>query len=193
MRRSILRRVTPKRRGSCGGTRSPASPIAGRMSGRSWTRGSRCLWKGQSRCWVARRGFADLHHPLFLDRRARWRGYCAIPRLASCSMNTSPRTALSSSHTPAGLALRASCRRRSRARINPVRAASGSRCAIPPASLCSGRGARFGTDELEPARARSTPPSQQADGVGNHPCRPSAKLAASRRTGGRKSAGPREQ
>jgi hypothetical protein len=35
------------------------------------------------------------------------------------------------------------------ARIDSARAASGSRSAIPPASLCSERGARFGTDEPE--------------------------------------------
>jgi hypothetical protein len=40
----------------------------------------------------------------------------------------------SSSPTLAGLAPRASCRRRSMARINPARAASGSRSAILPAS-----------------------------------------------------------
>jgi hypothetical protein len=37
------------------------------------------------------------------------------------------------------------------AHINPARAASGSRYAIPPASPCSGRGARFGTDGPEAA------------------------------------------
>jgi hypothetical protein len=42
----------------------------------------------------------------------------------------------------------------STAPIDPVRAASGSRSAIPPASPCSGRGARFGIDEPEAARAR---------------------------------------
>jgi hypothetical protein len=83
----------------------------------------------------------------------RWHGYCAIPRLASCSMNTSPRTALSSLHTPAGWAQRASCRRRSMAPIYPARAASGSRYAIPPASRCSGSGARCGIKEPQVVEA----------------------------------------
>jgi hypothetical protein len=64
----------------------------------------------------------------------------AIRRLASYSTNTSSRTALSSSRTPAaGFAPRASCRRRSMAGIDPARAASGSRPAILPASPCGGR------------------------------------------------------
>jgi hypothetical protein len=70
------------------------------------------------------------------------------PRRASCSTNTLPRTALSSSRTPAGLAPRASCRKRSTAPIALVRAASGSRSAIPLAS-CSGSGARRGIGDQE--------------------------------------------
>jgi hypothetical protein len=46
------------------------------------------------------------------------------------------------------------CRRRSIAPIDPARAVSGSRSAIPPASPCSERGAKFGTDEPQAARAR---------------------------------------
>jgi hypothetical protein len=53
----------------------------------------------------------DMRNLPFLDR-PRWRGYCATPRQASCSMNTLPGTALWCSRTPAGLAPRASCRRR---------------------------------------------------------------------------------
>jgi hypothetical protein len=49
-----------------------------------------------------------------------------------------------SSPMRAGLAPRASCRRRSMAPISPARVASGSRSAILPASPCSGSGARFG-------------------------------------------------
>jgi hypothetical protein len=54
---------------------------------------------------------------------------------------------LSSSPMRAGLRPRASCRRRSMAPINPARAGSGSRPAIPPASPCSGSAARIGTDD----------------------------------------------
>jgi hypothetical protein len=62
-----------------------------------------------------------------------------------------------SSHMPAGLALRTSCRRRSTAPTGPARAASGSRRAIPPASPCSGRGARFGIEEPRAARGDDPP------------------------------------
>jgi bifunctional non-homologous end joining protein LigD len=40
----------------------------------------------------------DMRNRPFLDRQAAWLDYCAILRLASYSMNTLPRTALSSSH-----------------------------------------------------------------------------------------------
>jgi hypothetical protein len=86
----------------------------------------------------------DMRNRPFLDARPRWRGCCTIPTLASYSLNTSPSTALSSARTLAGLAPRASCRRRSTARIDPARAASGSRSAIPPALRCNGRGVSFG-------------------------------------------------
>jgi hypothetical protein len=46
--------------------------------------------------------------------RMPWHGYCARSRPAFDSMNTSPRTALSYSRTLAGLAQKASCRRRRR-------------------------------------------------------------------------------
>jgi hypothetical protein len=48
----------------------------------------------------------------------------------------------------AGLVQKASSPSESTAPINPARAASGSRYAIQPASLSSGRGARFGIDEI---------------------------------------------
>jgi hypothetical protein len=48
-------------------------------------------------------------------------------------------------------------RRRSMERIDPVRAASGSRSAIPPASPCSGSGARIGIDEPQAAPAPDSP------------------------------------
>jgi hypothetical protein len=63
------------------------------------------------------------------------------------------------------LAPRASYRRRSMARVDPARAVSGSRSAMPPASPCSASEARRGTDEPQAARARRELPSQQADGV----------------------------
>jgi ATP dependent DNA ligase domain len=66
----------------------------------------------------------DMRNLPFLDR-PRWRGYCATPRQASCSMNTLPGTALWCSRTPAGLAPRASCRR-NMGPIDPAPAASGS-------------------------------------------------------------------
>jgi hypothetical protein len=86
--------------------------------------------------------------------RPRWRGCCAIPRLASYSTNTSPRTALSYSRTLASLAQRASFPSESTVPIDPVLVRSGSRSAIPPASPCSGRGVSFGTDET-PGQARN--------------------------------------
>jgi hypothetical protein len=85
----------------------------------------------------------------FLDRRAA---------LARLSRNTEAGILFNepiaddgptSSRTPAGLALTASCRRRSMAAIDPTRAASGSRSAIPPASPCSGSGVSFGIDNPE--------------------------------------------
>jgi ATP-dependent DNA ligase len=96
----------------------------------------------------------DMRNLPFLDRKA------ALARLLR---NTEggilfnehiARMALWFSRTPAGLAQRASCRRRSMAPIDPVRAAFGLRSAIPPASPCSGSGARYGTDEPQAARNR---------------------------------------
>jgi hypothetical protein len=60
-----------------------------------------------------------------------------------------------------GLGAEASYRRRSMAPIDPARAASGPRSAIPPASPCSGSGARFGIDEPQAARADGDPPQEQ--------------------------------
>jgi hypothetical protein len=96
----------------------------------------------------------DMRNRPFLDRKAALARLLRNTRLASYSTNTSSRTALSSSRMPAGLAPRASCRRRSIAHIDRVDVRSGSRSAIAPASRCSGRGARCGIDEPEAARAR---------------------------------------
>jgi hypothetical protein len=52
----------------------------------------------------------------------------------------------------AGLAPRASFPKGWTVPTDPARAAPGSRSAIPPASPCSGSGARFGIDEAEAAR-----------------------------------------
>jgi ATP-dependent DNA ligase len=54
----------------------------------------------------------DLRSLRFLDRKAALARLLRNTKAASCLTNTSPRMALSSSRTPAGLALRASCRRR---------------------------------------------------------------------------------
>jgi ATP dependent DNA ligase domain len=102
-------------------------------------------------CAIARSSSARLH----------WRDYCALPRQASCLTNTSRRTALSSSSMPAGLAPRASCRRRSIAPTGPVHAVSGSRSAIRPASRCSGSGARCGIAEAQAVCADDDPPQGQ--------------------------------
>jgi ATP dependent DNA ligase domain len=64
----------------------------------------------------------------------------------------------------ASSAPRASFRSGSTAPIAPARAASGSRRAIPPASRCSGSGARSGIDEPQAARADDDPPQRR-----NHP------------------------
>jgi hypothetical protein len=89
--------------------------------------------------------------------RTRWHACCAILRLASCLTNTLPRMAPPSLRTPVSLAPRASCRRRSMAPIDPAHAASGLRSAIPPASPCSGSGARFGIDQPQAVRADDDP------------------------------------
>jgi hypothetical protein len=90
----------------------------------------------------------DLRRSPFLDRKLRWRSYWAISKLGSCSTSTSPKMVyLPCLPTRAGSVPRVSCRRRSMARIDPARPASGSRCAIPPASLCSGSAARSGTGD----------------------------------------------
>ena len=74
--------------------------------------------------------------------------------------NTWPRTALPFLRMRAGLGPRVSYRKRLMAPINPARAASGSTFAIPPASRCSGSGARFGTGDypVRPSALRSTFP-----------------------------------
>jgi ATP dependent DNA ligase domain len=90
----------------------------------------------------------DMRSLPFLDRKAALARLLRNTKADFCSTNTSPKTALSSLHTPAGLALRASFPGESTAPISPARAVSGSRSAIPPASPCSGRGARFGIDNL---------------------------------------------
>jgi hypothetical protein len=61
----------------------------------------------------------------------------------------------------AGLAPRASCRRRSTAPISPAHAGCGSRSAIPPASPCSGSAVRYGTDEPQAARAGDDPSQER--------------------------------
>ena len=52
----------------------------------------------------------DMRNRLFLGRRPHWRGFCAIPRPASYSMNISRRTGSCFSRTFAGLGRRASSR-----------------------------------------------------------------------------------
>jgi hypothetical protein len=76
--------------------------------------------------------------------RRRWRDCSATPRLPSFSTNTLPRMGRPCSPMRASLAPRASFRSGSTAPISPARAAFGSRSGIPPASPCSGSGARFG-------------------------------------------------
>src|SRR5262249_27923839 len=66
---------------------------------------------------------------------------CAMPLRPSCSTSTSPRMAPPCSRMLAGLAPRASSRRRSTALIGQGLARYGSRSAILPASRCSGSGA----------------------------------------------------
>jgi hypothetical protein len=68
-------------------------------------------------------------------------------RLASCSTNTSLRMVLPFSHTLVGLVLRASSPSGWTASLDPVRARSGSRFAIQPASRYSGSAARIGTGD----------------------------------------------
>jgi hypothetical protein len=75
------------------------------------------------------------------------RGVCEGVHIRSRSTNMSPRTALRCSRKLAGLAPRASFRRRSMARINPARAASGSRSAIQTVSRYSASAARIGTSD----------------------------------------------
>jgi hypothetical protein len=95
---------------------------------------------------------ADLRNLPFLDRKAALHSYCARPMLAFCSMSTSPKVALSSSRTRAGLAPRASSRRGSIAPIDPAPLVSGPKSAIRPASPCSRSGARCRTDKPEVRR-----------------------------------------
>jgi hypothetical protein len=79
-----------------------------------------------------------LRHLPFLDRKSALARLLTIPRLASGLTNTLPKIGLPCSPMLAGLAPRASCRRRSMATIEPARTASGSRFAIRPASRYSG-------------------------------------------------------
>jgi hypothetical protein len=95
---------------------------------------------------------ADLRNLPFLDRKAALHSYCARPMLAFCSMSTSPKVALSSSRTRAGLAPRASSRRGSIAPIDPAPLVSGPKSAIRPASPCRRSGARCRTDKPEVRR-----------------------------------------
>jgi hypothetical protein len=133
---SILLRVSPKRRASLGGTRSP---VAGRMSGRSWTRGSK-------RC-VARRG-------------VRGSAPSAISRPQGCSgaaIEQYRAGSLFNKHIAEDgpIAFAHVCRLGAErivqsgwtADIDPVGVRPGSRSAIPPASLCSESTARTGTGE----------------------------------------------
>jgi hypothetical protein len=80
----------------------------------------------------------DLRHLPFLDRKSALARLLTIPRLASGLTNTLPKIGLPCSPMLAGLAPRASCRRRSMAPIEPARTASGSSFAIRPASRYSG-------------------------------------------------------
>jgi hypothetical protein len=87
--------------------------------------------------------------------KPRWRGYYTIPTLASSSMNTSRRTALSASRArlPAWRR-RASRRRGSVAPIDPARAGAGSRSEILPVSPCSAE------RDVEPMRLRQRAPDE---------------------------------
>jgi hypothetical protein len=77
-----------------------------------------------------------------------------LDRKAALAWLTSPRTALVFAHA-CRLGAGASRRRRSMARINPARATSGSRSAIPPASPYSGSGARGGIGDYSPMPVHS--------------------------------------
>jgi ATP-dependent DNA ligase len=96
----------------------------------------------------------DMRNLPFLDRKNALARLLRNPRLASYSMSTSPRMALWFSPTLAGLAPRALFPSESTARIDPVLVRSGSRSATPPASPCSEREARFGTDAPGSVRRR---------------------------------------
>jgi hypothetical protein len=96
----------------------------------------------------------DLGGCPFLDRKAA-RAWLLRNTDAGIVFNdTSPRTALVFAHA-CRLGAGASCRRRSMARINPARATSGSRSAIPPASPYSGSGARGGIGDYSPMPVHS--------------------------------------
>jgi hypothetical protein len=96
--------------------------------------------------------------------RPRWRGWCAILRLASYSMNTLPRMGRPCSPMRADLAPRASFRRRSMAGADPARPASGS--AILPASPCSGSAARIRiSDDRRLPRLPVTPRQYARKGI----------------------------
>ena len=74
--------------------------------------------------------------------------WCAIPRRESWSTSTLPKTARRCSPALAGLAPRASCQSRWTVPTDPVRAQSGSRFGIRPASRCSGSAARSGIGDV---------------------------------------------
>jgi len=103
----------------------------------------------------------DLRNLPFLGRKA------ALARLlreteAGILLKRAPRTALPSSRMLAGSVPRVSFRRRSMARIDLARVASGSKSAIPPASRCSGSAARIGIGEPPAVRADDDSPRDNA-------------------------------
>jgi hypothetical protein len=83
----------------------------------------------------------------FLDRKAALAWPLRDTEAGILLNEQSPRTVPPFSRTLAGLALRASFPSESTAHTGPVLVRSGSRSAIPPASPCSGSGARFGIGE----------------------------------------------
>ncbi len=103
----------------------------------------------------------DLRNLPFLGRKA------ALARLlreteAGILLKRTPRTALPSSRMLAGSVPRVSFRRRSMARIDLARVASGSKSAIPPASRCSGSAARIRIGEPPAVRADDDSPRDNA-------------------------------